>query len=89
MHSLHSCARYHDGALHRFAFLSLTTTLSCSLASGLSLLSGIPGKWGIIGESPDGETALHMAVELKPSILVLDLSMPGLGGVEVTRELRT
>jgi DNA-binding NarL/FixJ family response regulator len=43
----------------------------------------------IVGEATDGETALKMAVELQPSILVLDLSMPGLNGVEVTRRLAT
>lgn len=41
----------------------------------------------IVGEARDGETALQMALELKPAIVVLDLSMPGLNGVEVTRQL--
>ncbi len=42
----------------------------------------------IVGEARDGETALRMALDLKPAILVLDLSLPGLNGIEVTRELR-
>ncbi len=41
----------------------------------------------IIGEAQDGETALRLALELNPTVMVLDLSMPGLNGVEVTRRL--
>ena len=56
------------------------------LAGVRSLLNGDPGV-EIVGEARDGETALHMALELKPAIIVLDLSMPGLNGVDVTRQL--
>ncbi len=56
------------------------------LAGVRSLLNGDP-EVEIVGEARDGETALLMAIELKPAILVLDLSMPGLTGVEVTRQL--
>jgi DNA-binding NarL/FixJ family response regulator len=42
----------------------------------------------VVGEARDGETALRMVLELKPAIIVLDLSLPGLNGMEVTRELR-
>src|SRR5215213_2443747 len=35
----------------------------------------------------DGLTALQMAIDLKPDVIVLDMSMPGLNGVEVTRQL--
>jgi len=41
----------------------------------------------IVGEARDGETTLRMAIELKPTMMVLDLSMPGLNGVEVVRRL--
>ena len=56
------------------------------LAGVRSVLNGDPGL-EIIGEARDGETALRMAIELNPAIMVLDLSMPGLNGVEVTRQL--
>ncbi|WP_294537524.1 response regulator transcription factor [uncultured Rhodoblastus sp.] len=42
----------------------------------------------VVGEAGDGPAALKMASELKPDVLVLDLSMPGLNGVEVAREMR-
>jgi DNA-binding NarL/FixJ family response regulator len=42
----------------------------------------------IIGEARDGQTALRMAMELKPNIIVLDLSTSNLNGMDVTRQLR-
>ena len=56
------------------------------LAGVRTVLNGDPGI-EIIGEARDGETALRMAIELNPAIMVLDLSMPVLNGVEVTRQL--
>lgn len=42
----------------------------------------------IIGEAEDGATAVDMAKSLKPDIVLMDLSMPGLDGVEATRRLK-
>ncbi|MBS0276547.1 MAG: response regulator transcription factor [Proteobacteria bacterium] len=42
----------------------------------------------IVGEAADGNTALHLATELKPDIAILDISMPGLNGVQVAEQLR-
>lgn len=39
------------------------------------------------GEAPDGETALRMADECRPDIIVMDISTPGMGGIEATRRL--
>lgn len=36
----------------------------------------------------DGRTGLHQAVELKPELIVVDLRMPGLSGIEVCKQLR-
>lgn len=43
----------------------------------------------VIGEVGDGEQVLALATELKPDIAVLDIRMPGLNAIEVTRRLRT
>jgi DNA-binding NarL/FixJ family response regulator len=40
----------------------------------------------IIGEAEDGPTALQAARDLKPAVMVIDLSMPG-GGLETIREI--
>jgi DNA-binding NarL/FixJ family response regulator len=56
------------------------------LAGVRALLDGDPDV-EIVGEALDGRTALQMAMELQPSVVVLDLSMPGLNGLEVTQQL--
>ncbi len=56
------------------------------LAGVRTVLNRDPGV-EVIGEAGDGETALRMAIELNPAVMVLDLSMPDLNGVEVTRQL--
>jgi two-component system response regulator NreC len=41
----------------------------------------------VVGEASDGGEALAKAVELKPDILLMDLSMPNMGGIEATLQL--
>src|SRR5271165_1426378 len=41
----------------------------------------------LVGEARDGLTALRLAVDLKPDVAVLDLSMPGPNGIEVAARL--
>jgi DNA-binding NarL/FixJ family response regulator len=41
----------------------------------------------VVGEASDGHQALEMIRQLKPMVSVLDLMMPGLGGLEVTRQV--
>ncbi|MGP9810506.1 response regulator transcription factor [Rhodopseudomonas sp. NSM] len=40
----------------------------------------------VVGEASDGPNALRRATELRPDVAVLDLSMPGLNGIEVARK---
>jgi DNA-binding NarL/FixJ family response regulator len=46
-----------------------------------------PG-WAICGEAGTGRDAVAMAVELQPDVVVLDISMPELNGLEATRQIR-
>ncbi|PPQ28048.1 response regulator [Rhodopila globiformis] len=43
----------------------------------------------IVGAARDGQTALRMARDLKPDVVVLDLSMPAMNGIDLARHLRT
>lgn len=42
----------------------------------------------VIGEAIDGQSGLQLATELKPDVIVLDLSMPGMNGIRVAQALR-
>jgi DNA-binding NarL/FixJ family response regulator len=41
----------------------------------------------VVGEASNGETALALAAQHSPDVLVMDLNMPGIGGVEATRRI--
>jgi DNA-binding NarL/FixJ family response regulator len=43
----------------------------------------------VVGEVADGEAAVTLAAELEPDVVVMDLNMPGLNGVEATRRIVT
>jgi DNA-binding NarL/FixJ family response regulator len=42
----------------------------------------------ILGEAGDGEEALRLAETLKPDVILMDLAMPRMNGLEVTRHLK-
>jgi NarL family two-component system response regulator LiaR len=43
----------------------------------------------IVGEAPAGQEALNIVREVAPDVVVMDLNMPGMGGVEATRHIST
>ena len=50
-----------------------------------SALSG--AGWRICGEAVDGRDAIQKTIELRPDLLILDVSMPNVGGLEAAREI--
>jgi DNA-binding NarL/FixJ family response regulator len=59
------------------------------LREGLRSLLAQQSDIVVVGEASDGETAVALARELRPDIVIMDVVMPGLGGVEATRQIRT
>lgn len=41
----------------------------------------------VIGEAKSGEEAVRLSRELKPNVVLMDVKMPGIGGLEATRKL--
>jgi DNA-binding NarL/FixJ family response regulator len=54
---------------------------------GLKLLLNAQSDIRVVGEATDGEAACVITSELKPNVLVIDLSMPVLGGAEATERV--
>ncbi|MBA2691389.1 MAG: response regulator transcription factor [Rubrobacter sp.] len=52
----------------------------------ISLLSSVPD-FEVVGEVATGEEAVERAAELQPDVVLMDLKMPGMGGIEATREV--
>ena len=54
---------------------------------GLSSLLGKQGDMEVVGEAGDGRTAVNLARMLQPAVVVMDLTMPELTGIEATRQI--
>jgi len=55
---------------------------------GLKLLIDSQPDMAVVGEASDGDTAIQSAIELKPDVIVMDISMPGTNGLVATRTLK-
>ena len=58
------------------------------LRAGLRLLLKTEPSFEVVGEAASGEEALRVAVETRPDVVLLDVSMPGVGGLEATKMLK-
>ena len=52
-----------------------------------ALVSALSSEFDVIATASDGRSALDSIQRLRPGVAVLDLNMPGLNGIEITREI--
>lgn len=55
--------------------------------SGLEVVLGMFDDIALVGQAGDGEEAVRLCGELRPDVVLMDLVMPGMSGVEATRRI--
>jgi two-component system response regulator NreC len=58
------------------------------LRAGLRALLSAESDFEVVDDAANGTDALRLATELVPDVVLLDMSMPGPNGIEVTRQLK-
>jgi DNA-binding NarL/FixJ family response regulator len=58
------------------------------IRDGLAALLAAEHDFAVVGEAEDGLAVIELVAELSPHVVVMDISMPGLNGVDATRRLR-
>jgi DNA-binding NarL/FixJ family response regulator len=57
------------------------------LRDGLRALLATAGDIAVVGEAGDGHAAIEVCRALKPDVVLMDIAMPGLGGLEASMEI--
>jgi len=57
------------------------------IREGLHALLSKQDTFVVVGEAEDGRKAVDLAARLRPDVVIMDLTMPGLNGIEATRQI--
>jgi two-component system NarL family response regulator len=55
---------------------------------GLMVMLEGSGEFEVVGQAFDGQEAVRLAKELQPDVVLIDVQMPGVGGIEATRQIK-
>jgi DNA-binding NarL/FixJ family response regulator len=55
--------------------------------AGVRTILGTRADWEVCGEATNGRMAVDMARELNPDVIVMDITMPVMSGLEAAREI--
>lgn len=83
-----ACIKYNADAPTNATIRVLLVDDSGSVRRALRLVLSSEPDLRVIGEAADGEQAVRLAGDLHPDIVVMDLELPGMSGLDATRHIK-